>query len=150
VIAAAGLGANLPEDAVYPTAFTDGAGQPLRGDHPCVLHFAAGRFPPVNAFWSLTLYDASGYLVPNAIERYALHDRDPLRYNADGSLDLYIQSETPGAAREANWLPSPAGAPFSLTLRLYWPKASVLDGTWQPPACSREPASVETATQGAR
>jgi hypothetical protein len=132
-VAAAGLGANLPEDAVYPTAVIDGSGQPLTGDRDYVVHFSAGQLPPVNAFWSLTLYDASGYLVPNAIGRYALRDRDALCTNDDGSLDLYIQPSSPGSAREGNWLPSPAGAPFSLTLRLYWPKPAVLDGTWSPP-----------------
>jgi len=132
-IAKMGLGANLPADAVYPITSVDGDGRPLHGDHRYVVHFAPGRLPPVNAFWSLTLYDASGYLVPNAIGRYALHDRDPLRPNPDGSLDLYIQASSPGPERETNWLPAPAGAPFNLTLRLYWPRRAVLEGAWVPP-----------------
>jgi hypothetical protein len=132
-VARIGLGANLPEDAVYPTAFVDGMGRPLTGDRKYVIHFAPGQLPPVNAFWSLTLYDSSGYFATNPIGRHAIRDRDALQYNADGSLDLVIQSESPGTARESNWLPAPAGERFNLTLRLYWPRPAVLQGAWQPP-----------------
>ena len=132
-VARIGLGANLPADAVYPITYVDDRGQPLHGDQRYVVRFEPGRLPPVDAFWSLTLYDASGYLVPNALGRHAIHERDPLRLNPDGSLDLYIQAESPGTDLENNWLPSPAGEPFNLTMRLYWPRPAVLAGAWAPP-----------------
>ncbi|APR79442.1 putative exported protein [Minicystis rosea] len=132
-----GLGANLPADAVYPATSVDRTGQPLDGKNRYVLHFAPGALPPVDAFWSLTLYDADGYLVPNTIARYAIRDRDALRYNEDGSLDLYIQSDWPGEALESNWLPAPADAPFTLLLRLYQPRAEVLSGAWRAPPVER-------------
>jgi hypothetical protein len=95
--------------------------------------------PQVNAFWSLTMYDEDGYFVPNAANRYAIGDRDALQFNQDGSLDLYVQRERPADARQAaNWLPTPEGS-FSLTMRLYWPKAAALDGTWAPPTLRRVP-----------
>jgi hypothetical protein len=139
-VAVAGLGANLPEDAVYPVAFVDGDGQPLSGAHHYVLHFAPGRLPPARAFWSLTMYDEAGYLVPNAISRYAIHDRDPLVRNADGSLDIVIQHDAPAADHASNWLPAPENAPFNVTLRIYWPEPRVLAGLWQPPPIQRIPA----------
>lgn len=132
-VAMFGLGANLPADAIYPSTKVDGAGNPLSGANAYVIHFAAGQTPPVSAFWSITMYDDQGYFVTNAIDRYALHNWDPVTYNADGSLDLYLQNPSPGADKEANWLPAPTGS-FNLTMRLYWPQPSVVDGTWQPPA----------------
>ena len=87
----------------------------------------------MEAFWSVTMYDQDGFQVANPLNRYALGDRDPLRYNADGSLDLLIQHNNPGPGREPNWLPAPAG-PLALFMRLYEPKPEVLDGRWQPPA----------------
>jgi len=135
-LAMLGLGSNPPEDAVYPLTFVDADGQPLTGEHDYVLHFDAGTLPPVQAFWSVTLYDTDGFQVANSLDRRALSDRDPLRYNADGSLDLYIQHATPGPEREANWLPGPSG-PLVLFLRLYEPKPEVLDGRWAPPAARR-------------
>lgn len=132
-VALFGLGANLPEDAVYPTAYVDGPGRQLTGKHHYVLHFAKGQLPPVKAFWSLTMYDQDTFLAANPLHRYALGDRDPLQYNPDGSLDLYLQHQSPGKAQEANWLPAPAGD-CSVTLRLYWPQESVLKGAWAPPA----------------
>jgi hypothetical protein len=137
-LAMLGLGSNPPEDAVYPLTFVDADGQPLTGEHDYVLHFEAGTLPPVQAFWSVTLYDTDGFQVANSLDRRALSDRDPLRYNADGSLDLYIQHAAPGPEREANWLPGPAG-PLVLFLRLYEPKLDVLDGRWAPPAARRTP-----------
>jgi hypothetical protein len=128
-----GLGANLPEDAIYPAAQVDGAGNPLSGANAYVIHFAPGQAPPVNAFWSITMYDDQGFFVTNPINRYALHNWDPLIVNADGSLDIYLQNPSPGPDKEANWLPAPEGA-FNLTMRLYWPQRSVVAGTWQPPA----------------
>jgi hypothetical protein len=127
-----GLGANLPEDAVYPGAQTDVTGQPLKGDRSYVLHFAKGEQPPVHAFWSLTLYDKDGYFVPNPLQRQAARD-SLLKKNRDGSVDIYIQPDSPGKDREANWLPAPKDAPFSLLMRMYWPKQAVLDGSYEPP-----------------
>jgi hypothetical protein len=132
------IGANPPEDAVYMSSEADSSGQPLSGSMGYRMHFDASQLPPVLAFWSVTAYDESGYFIPNPINRYAIGDRDKLRFNPDGSLDLFIESEDPGADRESNWLPSGAG-PFNLTLRLYWPKDAILNGTWHPPALVRVP-----------
>jgi hypothetical protein len=132
-IAAAGLGANPPEDAVYPLLFADADGQPLDGKHDYVLHFDADQLPPVHAFWSVTMYDAEGFQVANELDRFALGDRDELQYNPDGSLDIHLQHADPGPERQANWLPAPLG-PLGITLRLYAPKSEVLDGNWAPPA----------------
>jgi hypothetical protein len=136
IVALVGLGANPPEDAVYPVAVADADGQPLTGDRDYVLHFERDELPPAQAFWSVTMYDAEGFQVANALDRFALGDRDDLIYNADGSLDLYLQHTSPGADREANWLPAPRG-PLGITLRLYAPAAEVLDGRWTPPAIRR-------------
>lgn len=136
-IAMVGLGANLPEDAIYPLAVRDADGQPLSGTNRYVLHFNKGELPPVDAFWSVTMYDAQGFPVPNALNRYALGDRDSLRFNADGSLDIYIQHENPGAENESNWLPAPEGA-MGVTMRLYAPRDTVLDGSWNPPAIRKQ------------
>lgn len=136
IIAYIGIGANLPQDAVYPTAFVDADGKVLRGKHNYLLHFDKNSLPPVNAFWSVTLYNSKSFLVPNSIGRYALGDRDILSYNKDGSLDIYIQHESPKGNKETNWLPAPEGD-FNLTLRMYWPKPTVLKGIWNPPALKR-------------
>ena len=136
IIALIAFGANLPADAVYPTTFVDGTGEPLEGANRYTLHFNKGLTPPVNAFWSVTMYDSQSFFVDNPINRYAISSWMPLKYNSDGSLDLYIQSGSPGADRESNWLPAPAGN-FNITLRMYWPKdkaPSIYDGTWVPPA----------------
>jgi len=127
-----GLGVNLPEDAIYPASFVDGEGKPYSGANRYVLHFDKGKFPPAGAFWSVTLYDKDGFQVPNVLSRFAIGDRDKLKFNADGSLDLYIQNESPGADRESNWLPAPAGE-FNLAMRLYSPRREVSDGGWTPP-----------------
>jgi DNA sulfur modification protein DndE len=111
----------------------DSEGQPLHGMNNYVIHFAPQNIPPVNAFWSLTLYNKDHYLVRNELKRYALGDRDPLTYNPDGSLDIYIQHLNPGKEYESNWLPAPTGF-FNLMLRMYWPKDEVLKGKWGPPA----------------
>ncbi len=131
-VARAALGANLPGDAVYPSAQLDADRAPLNGGNRYVLHFAKGQEPPVNAFWSLTMYGSDGYLVANPIDRFAIGDRDKLVRNADGSLDIWIQHDAPTGATAANWLPAPDG-PFQLLLRMYWPKAPILDGKWSPP-----------------
>jgi hypothetical protein len=132
VIAMVGLGANLPEDAIYPLLVHDGSGDEPVGDQDYVLHFDADQLPPVDAFWSVTMYDAEGFPALNPLDRYALGDRDPLNYNDDGSLDLYIGHQSPGADLESNWLPAPPG-PLGVTMRLYGPRPEVLDGRWNPP-----------------
>jgi hypothetical protein len=137
-VAAYGLGANLPADAVYPGARVDAAGKPLTADRKYVLHFAKDQLPPVNAFWSLTMYDQAGYFVPNALDRYAARD-SRLKKNPDGSIDIYLQNESPGKEHEANWLPAPGKGRFSLLLRMYWPKQPVLDGSYQPPGIEVAP-----------
>ncbi|MGC2310847.1 MAG: DUF1254 domain-containing protein [Candidatus Babeliaceae bacterium] len=136
LIAQMGIGANLPQDALYPTAFIDSKGRPLNGAYNYVIHFDKDKLPPVNAFWSITLYNSKNFLVKNSIERYAIGDRDNFQLNQDGSLDIYIQHKTPGKDKELNWLPAPA-ADFNLTMRLYWPKKSVLNKKWDPPAITR-------------
>lgn len=138
VIAMIGLGANQPEDAVYPVNVTDANGNPMKGDGCYVLHFNKEELPPADAFWSVTMYDENGFPVPNSIDRYAIGDRDALKYNDDGSLDIYIQHDDPGPKEASNWLPAPKG-PVSLTMRLYQPKSSVIDGFWAPPAVKPVP-----------
>jgi hypothetical protein len=136
VIALFGLGANLPEDAVYPLNIGDADGKPLTGANKYVLHFAKNEIPPVNAYWSVTLYDEHGFPTANDLKRNAIGDRDALKFNADGSVDLYIQHASPGAEKESNWLPAPTGD-FNLTMRAYSPKTEVTDGRWAPPAVKR-------------
>jgi hypothetical protein len=131
VVAMVGLGANQPEDAIYPVLTADADGDPITGDYDYVIHFDADKLPPVAAFWSVTMYDAEGFQVANEINRFAIGDRDALHYNTDGSLDLYLQHTNPGPERENNWLPAPLG-PLGITMRLYAPKREVLDGTWNP------------------
>ncbi len=130
-VARVGLGANLAKDALYPMTRIDGLGQPLTGEKKYVMHFEKNQLPPVRAFWSLTMYDDRQFFVENPIHRYAIGDRDELRFNEGGSLDIYIQHDSPGAEKESNWLPAPKG-PFNLIMRLYWPKLEALNQTWQP------------------
>ena len=101
------------------------------------LHFDKQQLPPVNAFWSLTMYDPDTYLAPNAIDRYAVGDRSGLAYADDGSLTLHIQADRPDASQEANWLPAPQKGDFKVALRLYSPKPEVAQGAWQPPPIER-------------
>lgn len=136
IVTQVGLGANLPEDAIYPINLADDAGRPLDGANTYTLHFEKGDTPPANAFWSVTLYDAAGFQVPNSLNRFNLSSWMPLKHNADGSLDLYFQNESPGADKEANWLPAPKGA-FNLLLRLYAPKSEALVGKWNPPPVTK-------------
>jgi hypothetical protein len=137
LITAIGLGANRPQDAVYPTGEKDAAGNPFDGaSKKYVMHFDKGQFPPVKGFWSLTMYDDKYFFVPNSLRRYTLSERNKFVTNADGSVDLYLQAASPGKAKEANWLPAPK-AKFIPMLRLYWPaekSPSIIDGTWKPPA----------------
>ena len=136
IVTMIGLGANAAEDAVYPVLQVDADGRPLDGAHDYVLHFDQQELPPVDAFWSVTMYDSQGFQAANVLDRFAIGDRDALVYNADGSLDLYLQHESPGQDKESNWLPAPRG-PLGVTMRLYAPQASVLHGTWNPPAVRR-------------
>jgi hypothetical protein len=130
-----GLGANRPEDAVYPTSEGPELIKKYSGANKYVMRFAKGELPPANAFWSITMYDKNYFFVPNPINRYTVSSRSKFKANADGSIDLYIQHESPGKDKEANWLPAPADD-FVLMMRLYWPKEkppSILDGSWKPP-----------------
>lgn len=136
-VAMVGLGANLPEDAMYPYARVDQNGQALEGSHRYRLHFKAGELPPVNAFWSVSAYNAQDFLIDNPLQRHALGDRDALVFNADGSLDLYVQATAPAGEQQRNWLPVRQGEPFLLNARLYWPKAAALSGAWGMPAVER-------------
>ena len=139
IVAQVGLGANLPEDAIYPLSVGDESGKPLDGANEYRLHFDKGAAPPVGAFWSVTLYDKDGFQVANPLNRFAVSSWMNLKQNADGSLDLYVQSENPGKDKEANWLPAPKGV-FNLTMRLYSPKSEALTGAWNPPPVTRAQA----------
>ena len=136
-VARIGLGALPPEDAVYLNCEVDAEGKPLDGSRTYRMHFAKDALPPVQAFWSVAMYDDRGYFVDNPIRRYSIGDRDALHFNGDGSLDLYAGSHAPGEGKDSNWLPAPAGK-FNLTFRLYWPQAAALQGTWLPPAVRLE------------
>jgi hypothetical protein len=136
IVAQLGLGANLPEDAIYPLNLADETGKPLDGANKYTLHFEKRATPPVDAFWSVTLYDSEGFQVANALNRFAVSSWMPFKYNVDGSLDLYFQNESPGSDKEANWLPAPKG-PFNLTMRLYAPRSEALTGKWNPPPVTR-------------
>ncbi len=137
-VAMVGLGANLPEDALYPNTALDQEGKALNGQHRYRLHFAANALPPVKAFWSITAYGADEFLIDNPLQRFALGDRDPLVFNADGSLDLWVQATPPDQKeKQANWLPVQMGAAFLLNARLYWPEATALNGQWKMPVVER-------------
>jgi hypothetical protein len=136
VVAMVGLGANLPEDAIYPNAAIDSDGEPLDGSRRYRLRFAKGALPPVNAFWSVTAYGPDAFFIDNPLGRHALGSSDRLTTHPDGSLELLVQAQAP-LAGSSNWLPVQAGAPFQLTMRLYWPRTDALDGSWTPPAIVR-------------
>jgi hypothetical protein len=135
LVTAIGLGANRPQDAVYPTSLKDAEGNAYDGASKYVMRFAKGRLPPVRGFWSLTMYNDKYFFVDNPINRYSISARQNLKSNPDGSTDLYIQKDSPGPDKESNWLPAPAGK-FVLMLRLYWPSESspsILNGSWTIP-----------------
>jgi len=157
LVTAIGLGANRPQDAVYPTSQEDAEGKVYEGitkyvitdlhgqskhhqaPNKYVMHFDKGQMPPVDGFWSLTMYNAEYFFVDNPMNRYTLSARNDLKKNADGSVDLYLQNENPGPDKESNWLPAPTGK-FILMLRLYWPKEtppSIIDGTWKIPGVQK-------------
>ncbi|TYC70157.1 DUF1254 domain-containing protein, partial [Stappia sp. BW2] len=137
IVTQVGLGANQPQDAIYPLNLADSEGKLLDGTNNYVLHFDKSEIPPTNGFWSVTLYDKQGFQVANSLNRFAVSSWMPFAYNADGSLDLYFQNESPGKDKEANWLPAPKG-PFNLTMRLYAPKSPALTGKWNPPAVEKK------------
>ena len=135
LITAIGLGANRPEDAVYPTSEGPDIFGAYNGSKKYVMHFPKGQLPPAQGFWSLTMYDKDYFFVPNPLNRYSISARQNLKSNADGSVDLYVQNESPGPDKESNWLPAPPDQ-FILMLRLYWPSPtppSILDGSWKIP-----------------
>ncbi|SRR5713101_7521638 len=137
LIAWLGLGAPTSDDAVYPSAFVDGDGNVLDGGAKYILHFGRGELPPsASGVWSVSPYRGNFY-VRNSINRYGILSGMPLKYNADGSLDIYIQATTPGADKEANWLPCPPSLPFNLTIRAYQPSKPLLDGSYKIPPVKR-------------
>ncbi|MEQ1941627.1 DUF1254 domain-containing protein [Mesorhizobium sp. VNQ89] len=139
LITAIGLGANRPEDAVYPTSLKPSLVESYDGAHKYTMRFEKGQLPPVEGFWSLTMYDEQMFFIANPINRYSMSVRTNPTYEPDGSLIIYIQNESPGADKEANWLPAPKGK-FHLMLRLYYPSPkdpSILDGSWTIPLVSK-------------
>ncbi len=142
LITAIGLGANRPQDAVYPTSLKSKDGLIARGYHGSnnyVVTFPKGQLPPVRGFWSITMYNDQYFFVDNPLDRYSISARQHLKANADGSTDIYIQHESPGADKESNWLPAPKDK-FILMMRLYWPDdspPSILDGSWVIPAVKK-------------
>src|SRR6201994_3203496 len=146
IVTQVGLGANLPEDAIYPLNLGDETGKPLDGANKYTITFDKGAAPPVNAFWSITLYDPEGFQVGNVLNRFAVSSWMPFKYNDDGSLDLYFQNQSPGKDREANWLPAPKGG-FNLTMRLYSPKSEALTGKWNPPPIEKAQTTTGLSAQ---
>src|SRR5262245_14909122 len=145
-VTAIGLGANRPQDAIYPTSETDADGKPYSGANKYVVHFNKGETPPVDGFWSLTMYNGEYFFVDNPLNRYNVSSRSKFITNADGSVDVYIQNESPGKDKEVNWLPAPKDK-FVLMLRLYWPKEkppSIIDGSWKIPPVKIAAASDQT------
>lgn len=138
-ITAFGLGANRPQDAIYPMSTKDSDDKAYDGANSYVIHFAKGQTPPALGFWSITMYDSAFFFVANPINRYSISARQNLKTNPDGSTDLYIQKDSPGGDKVSNWLPAPSGK-FQLMLRLYWPDEkdpSIIDGSWKIPAAQK-------------
>jgi hypothetical protein len=130
-----GIYGNSEQEAMYPNYTVDANGQKLDGANRYMLHFAAGQLPPVNAFWSLTMYELpSSLLVANPLNRYLINSPmlPDLKRDSDGGLTLYIQHDSPGKDKESNWLPAPTGS-FLMFMRLYWPKPEALEGKWKQP-----------------
>jgi hypothetical protein len=141
VVALVGLAALEPAEAYYIESRIDKQGNLLKGEGRYCLHFNKGQLPPVEAFWSLTMYevmpDQRGFFVDNPIHRYSIGDRTKgLKFNKDGSLDIYMQRQSPGQELESNWLPTPAGV-FRVSLRTYQPKQAILNGTYVLPGIQR-------------
>jgi hypothetical protein len=132
-----GLGANIAQEALYPTIYTDIEGKPLTGANNYTIHFKPGQTPPVKAFWSITTYNNKFLFIDNPINRYSIGKyTEGLKNNTDGSLDIYVQNANPGKDKESNWLPAPQDS-FYLILRMYLPQPQVLNGTWTPPPVQR-------------
>ncbi len=151
LITAIGLGANRPQDAVYPTSEADAEGKPYSGANKYVMHFNKGEMPPVDGFWSLTMYNGDFFFVDNPLNRYNVSSRSKFKPNADGSVDVYIQNESPGKDKEANWLPAPKDK-FILMLRLYWPKEkppSIIDDSWKIPPVTIAAAADDSGKEKA-
>ena len=136
-VAYMGLGADMKEDTVYPTAYLDGDGKPLDSANRYVLHFEKGALPPTNGTWSVSQYKGNFY-ERNVLDRYAIAPWMPLTFNADGSLDIYLQAESPGKDKESNWLPTPPGQ-FNLTLRNYFPQEAAYNGAYKVPPVRKVP-----------
>ena len=132
-----GLGADMREDTVYPTAYVDGDGNPFDSANKYVMRFEKDQLPPTNGTWSVSQYQGNFYVV-NVLNRYAIAPWMPLKFNADGSLDIYLQAESPGLEKESNWLPTPPGS-FNLTLRNYFPKEAAYDGSYKVPPVKKVP-----------
>jgi hypothetical protein len=138
-VTAIGLGANRVQDAVYPTSLKSASGDEYNGANKYVIHFPKGQLPPTRGFWSITMYDANYFFVANPLNRYSISARQNLKANADGSIDIYVQNQSPGADKESNWLPAPSGK-FILMLRMYWPNEqspSILNGSWSMPEAKK-------------
>ena len=129
---------NSPEETRYIYTDFDSDGERLNGAHAYTVTFTKGETPPVNGFWSLTLYNEEHLFSPNPLNRYSLGTKSrSMQVSADGTLTIYVQNESPGAEKESNWLPAPRDADFSLYIRAYWPKPAILDEKWKPPAIRR-------------
>ena len=129
---------NAPRETSYMYQDLDATGRRLNGANRYTVTFAKDETPPVDGFWSLTLYDAGHFFVPNAIKRYSLGSKNKnLKLNPDGSLTIYVQSDPPPEVQRSNWLPAPKDADFSLFIRAYWPKTAILDGSWLTPSVQR-------------
>src|SRR5258708_33291626 len=146
ILAQQGLGANVVEDAIYPLHLTDESGKPLDGANKYTITFEKGAAPPVNAFWSITLYDQEGFQVGNALNRFAVSSWMPFKNNADGSLDLYFQNDSPCKDKQVNWLPAPKG-PFNLPRRLHPPTPQPPTAQSTPPAVTRVQVTVGLSAQ---
>jgi hypothetical protein len=137
-VAKSNIFVNAPKETKYFYQDFDASGERLNGAYRYTVTFDKGQTPPVNGFWSLTLYNEHHFFAPNALKRYSLGTKNKtLQYNEDGSLTLYVQAESPGSERESNWLPSPKDGDFSLYVRTYWPKVETTDGSWTPPPVQR-------------
>jgi hypothetical protein len=135
LLTAIGLGANRPQDAIYPTSQKDAEGRKYNGANRYVMRFSKGQLPPAQGFWSVTMYNAEYFFVDNPLNRYSISARQDLKSNPDGSTELYIQKDSPGKDKESNWLPAPSGD-FILMMRLYWPSEkspSIINGSWKIP-----------------
>jgi hypothetical protein len=129
---------NAPEETRYIYTDFDSDGKRLNGVNEYTVTFAKDATPPVNGFWSMTLYNSEHLFEPNKLNRFSLGTKSKsMAYNSDGSLTLYFQSASPGVDKESNWVPAPTGD-FSLYIRAYWPKSEILDGTWLPPVIVRK------------